>query len=94
MVKKAGKGRKQSMEAMNVGKYTMASAVRLTNVESHRLRMYEKFNLIEPSRTEASQRLYSDADVENIKDIAALEKEGVNLKGIEIILSMRRGERK
>jgi len=44
-------------------------------------------------RTKGGQRLYSDEEIELIKDIAELEKEGINLQGISTILAMRRGER-
>jgi len=78
----------------NIHKYTMAMTVMLTGIESHRLRRYEKFGLIAPQRSGGYQRLYSDNDIASIKDIASLEHEGINLKGVNAILAMRRGERK
>ena len=75
------------------GKYTMAVAVSLTGVEAHRIRRYEEAGLLKPVRTKGGQRLYSDEEIELIKDIAELEREGINLHGISAILAMRRGER-
>jgi len=75
-------------------KYTMGVAVRLTGVEAGRIRRFEDAGLLEPKRTEGGQRLFTDPEIELIKEIAKLEDEGANLEGIKIILSMRRGERK
>ena len=77
-----------------IGKYTMSVAVMLTNVEAYRIRRFEKVGLLRPDRSRAGQRRYSDAEVGLIKTIAALEEEGINLKGVKAILAMRRGERK
>ena len=74
--------------------YTMAVAVRLTGVESHRIRRYEEGGLLSPERTEGNQRLFSENDIEVIKEAAKLESEGINVEGIKAILAMRKGERK
>ncbi len=74
--------------------YTMATAVRLTGVEPHRIRRYERDNLLSLERTDGHQRLLSDEDIEIIKQAAKLEDEGINAAGIKVILAMRRGERK
>jgi DNA-binding transcriptional MerR regulator len=74
--------------------YTMAIAVRLTGVESHRIRRYEEGGLLTPERTDGNQRLFSESDIEIIKQAAKLEDEGINVEGIKAILAMRRGERK
>jgi len=87
---KRGQGQPAGNE---VGKYTMGVAVRLTGVEAHRIRRFEEASLLEPKRTEAGQRLFTDSEIELIKEIAKLEDEGANLEGIKIILAMRRGER-
>ena len=85
--------KKQGQPAENeMGKYTMGVTVRLTGVEAHRIRRFEENGLLEPARTEAGQRLYSDAEIELIKEIARLEDQGINLEGVKAILAMRRGE--
>ena len=76
-----------------VGKYTMSVAVMLTAVEPYRIRRFEQAGLLNPSRTEARQRRYSDTEIDLIKNIAKLEDEGINLQGVKAILAMRRGEK-
>jgi len=75
-----------------VPKYTMSVTVRLTTVDAHRIRRFEQFGLIRPARTAGGQRLFSDADVNLIREIILLEKQGANLEGIRMILAIRRGE--
>jgi len=77
-----------------IGKYTMSVAVMLTGVEAHRIRRFEAAGLLKPARTRAGQRLYSDPEIELIKEIARLDDEGINLEGVKAILAIRRGERK
>jgi MerR family transcriptional regulator, glutamine synthetase repressor len=74
--------------------FTMAVTVKLTGIESHRIRRYEAGGLLSPERTEGNQRLFSENDIEMIKQVARLEDEGINIEGIKAILAMRRGERK
>ena len=80
-------------DEMGFGKYTMSVTVRLTTVRAYGIRRFEQFGLLKPARTEAGQRLYSDIEIELIRQIAMLEKEGINLRGIKVILAMRRGQR-
>ena len=68
--------------------------MRLTGVESHRIRRYEEGGLLSPERTGGNQRLFSENDIEVIKEAAKLESEGINVEGIKAILAMRKGERK
>jgi DNA-binding transcriptional MerR regulator len=72
----------------NLGKYTMAVAVMMTGVAPHKIRKFEEYGLCNPVRTGSKQRLYSDCDIEQIQKIAHLEKGGVNLAGIKVILGM------
>jgi DNA-binding transcriptional MerR regulator len=90
-VEKKGSDSRVQQDTSN---YTMAVAVRLTGVESHRIRRYEEGGLLKPERTEGNQRLFSESDIEVIKDAAKLEREGINVEGIKAILAMRRGKRK
>ena len=85
---------KPAVSGNEVGKYTMSVAVMLTGAEAHRIRSYENAGLLKPTRTKAGQRLFSDSEIELIKEIARLEDEGINLRGVKAILAMRRGERK
>ncbi len=75
-----------------MAKYTMGVTVRLTRIEAYRIRRFEQAEILSPARTEARQRLYSDSEIELIREIARLEDQGINLIGIKAILAMRRGE--
>ena len=76
-------------DGKDLAKYTMSITVMMTGVAAHRIRRFEEFGLCKPARTGSKQRLFSDHDVELIQQIASLEKEGINLPGIKIILGMR-----
>ena len=62
-------------------------------VETHpqTLRMYERVGLVNPCRTPRGVRLYSQADVEQVRRIQHLTQElGVNLAGVEVIFDLLR----
>jgi DNA-binding transcriptional MerR regulator len=73
-----------------MGKYVMSIAVAMTGVEASRIRRYEAAGVLRPCRTGGGLRLFSDADIALIREVAKLEAEGVNLSGIRVILEMRR----
>lgn len=53
------------------------------------LRMYERMGLIRPKRINRKNRLYSEADIERLRQIQRLTRDlGVNLAGVEIILDL------
>ena len=54
------------------------------------LRLYEREELLAPSRSEGNTRLYTSDDLERLEVILKLTRDlGVNLAGVEIILNMR-----
>jgi MerR family transcriptional regulator/heat shock protein HspR len=54
------------------------------------LRIYEREGFVKPKRSGGNTRLYSEEDVERLEMIMRLTRElGVNLAGVEVILSMR-----
>ena len=73
------------------GRYVMSVAVSLTGVDAYRIRRYEAVGLVRPARTEGGRRLFSDSDVARIREVTRLEGEGVNLRGIQVILRMKGG---
>ena len=83
------RSRRQRTGSSVEGKYVMSVAVRLSGVGAARIRRYESAGLVAPRRTAGGQRLFSDDDVDVIQKIARLESEGVNLRGIEVILNMK-----
>jgi len=74
----------------------MISAVaEMYNIHPQTLRLYEREGLLVPSRTHGNTRLYGDEDLERLETILNLTRDlGVNLAGIEIILTMRDRMRK
>lgn len=69
--------------------YYIGVAARLVGVHPQTLRTYERLGLVKPYRTERGQRLYSEADLERVRQIRRLTDElGVNLAGVEIILNL------
>jgi MerR family glutamine synthetase transcriptional repressor len=78
-----------SSSGKELGKYTMSVTVMITGVAAHKIRRFEEFGLCKPVRTNSRQRLFSDGDIELIREIYALEQKGVNLTGIKVILNMR-----
>jgi MerR family glutamine synthetase transcriptional repressor len=83
------KGGLSSKKALLQAKYTMAITVKITGVPAHRIRRFEEFGLCKPARSDSRQRLFSDSDIEIIRQITALEKDGINLAGVKLILSMK-----
>ena len=62
----------------------------MLGVHPQTLRLYEREGFICPSRTVGGVRLFSQHDVEKIRLVMTLTRElGVNLAGVEVILSMR-----
>jgi MerR family transcriptional regulator/heat shock protein HspR len=52
--------------------------------------LYEREGFIKPKRSGGNTRLYSEEDVEKLEMVLRLTRElGVNLAGVEVILSMR-----
>ena len=69
--------------------YTIGAAARLTGIPIWTLRWIEKHGLLRPDRTSGRQRLYSDLEMELLRDVRGLMEQKVNLAGIRVILRMR-----
>ncbi len=62
----------------------------MLGIHPQTLRLYEREGFIKPKRSDGNTRLYSEEDVEKLEMIMRLTRElGVNLAGVEVILSMR-----
>lgn len=62
----------------------------MLGIHPQTLRLYEREGFIKPRRTGGNTRLYSEEDVEKLEMILRLTRDlGVNLAGVEVILSMR-----
>lgn len=70
--------------------YAISIAAELTNLPVHTIRWLETNELIEPGRTDGNQRLYSDAHIELLKEIALLLDKKINIAGIREIIAIRK----
>lgn len=69
--------------------YMISVAARLCELHPQTLRMYERLGLVRPARIGSKNRLYSQADIERLRQIQRLTQEmGVNLAGVEVILGL------
>jgi len=69
--------------------YYISVAARLVQCHPQTLRTYERLGLIGPPRNESNVRLYSDRDIERLRQIQRLTQEmGVNLAGVEVVLRL------
>jgi len=87
----AQKGEEGSFMSLGNEPLFMISIVaQLLSIHPQTLRLYEREGFVKPSRTDGNTRLYSEQDIEQVKLIIRLTRElGVNLAGVEVILSMR-----
>jgi MerR family glutamine synthetase transcriptional repressor len=69
--------------------YTIGAAARQTGIPIWTLRWIEKHGLLSPDRTSGRQRLYSDSEMELLREIRGWMEQKVNLAGIRVILRMR-----
>jgi DNA-binding transcriptional MerR regulator len=71
------------------GVYHISIVAELVETHPQTLRMYERMGLISPQRTRNNIRLYSEADVEQVRRIQHLTQDlGVNLAGVEVVFKL------
>jgi MerR family transcriptional regulator/heat shock protein HspR len=69
--------------------YVISVAASIVSVHPRTLRIYEDEGLIEPARTPANIRLYSENDIRRVLWIRHLTRElGVNLAGVRILFEL------
>lgn len=67
----------------------ISMAAEMLDMHPQTLRKYERLGLIRPTRTIGSMRLYSRDEIERLRFIKYLvEDEGVNLAGVQRLLSL------
>ena len=75
----------------NRGVFMISVAAELAEMHPQTLRMYEARGLITPKRSPKNTRLYSHEDVERLRRIQRMTaEEGLNLAGVETVLSLER----
>lgn len=71
--------------------YVISVVARMLGVHAQTLRYYERAGLVEPSRSKGRVRLYSNQDIERLRQVRTLMNElGINLAGVEVILRLNR----
>jgi MerR family transcriptional regulator/heat shock protein HspR len=71
--------------------FIISVAARLLEMHPQTLRKYEREGLIAPSRTSGNLRLYSDEDLERLRQVKYLVGEqGLNLAGVQLVLEVTR----
>lgn len=69
--------------------FVISVAARLVEMHPQTLRKYEREGLIAPSRTSGNLRLYSDHDIERLRQVKYLvEERGLNLAGVQLALEL------
>lgn len=69
--------------------FMIGVAAELCGVHPQTLRQYEKLGLVVPARVGAKNRLYSEEDIERVRQIQRLTQDmGVNLAGVEIVFRL------
>lgn len=68
--------------------FAIAAAAELAGMHPQTLRQYDRLGLVSPGRTAGQSRRYSLRDVAQLREIAALTAEGLNLTGIKRILEL------
>jgi MerR family transcriptional regulator/heat shock protein HspR len=63
-------------------------AAELAGMHPQTLRLYERRGLVSPQRTAKNTRRYSQRDVERLQRIQELTELGLNLAGVERVLTM------
>jgi len=71
-------------------RYRVRDFARITGVTVKALQHYDRIGLLRPSRTPAGHRIYSERDVERVRQIIALKAIGVPLKRIKAVLDGHR----
>ncbi|MEO8458699.1 MAG: helix-turn-helix transcriptional regulator [Chloroflexota bacterium] len=82
--------READTEQDGQGCYVISVAARMVGMHAQSLRNYERIGLIQPGRSQGRIRLYSQADIERLRNIQRMIQDlGVNLAGVEVIMNMR-----
>jgi len=72
------------------GVFMISVAAELAHMHPQTLRMYEARGLIHPKRSPKNTRLFSQRDVALLRRIQRLTAEGLNLAGVEKVLTLER----
>ena len=68
--------------------FAIAIAAELSGMHPQTLRQYDRLGMVSPRRTAGQSRRYTMRDVVQLREIARLGAEGLNLEGIRRILEL------
>lgn len=68
--------------------FAIAIAAELAGMHPQTLRQYDRLGLVSPTRTAGQSRRYSMRDVIQLREIASLTSQGLNLEGIKRIIEL------
>jgi DNA-binding transcriptional MerR regulator len=68
--------------------YGISVAAELSGIPVQSLRLYERYGLLTPARSDGGTRRYSADDLARLQRVSALVDAGVNLAGIARILGL------
>jgi MerR family transcriptional regulator, heat shock protein HspR len=68
--------------------FAIAMAAELAGMHPQTLRQYDRLGLVSPRRTAGKSRRYSMRDIAQLREIAQLSAEGLNLEGIRRIVAL------
>jgi MerR family transcriptional regulator/heat shock protein HspR len=71
------------------GVYGISVAASLVGNAPQNLRLYEARGLLAPARSTGGTRLYSENDLERLRQIGRLLEDGLNLAGIVMVLGLQ-----
>jgi MerR family transcriptional regulator, heat shock protein HspR len=74
--------------ASDHGVYGISVAAELSGIPVQSLRLYERYGLLRPARSNGGTRRYSADDLARLQRITSLVETGINLAGIARILSL------
>ena len=70
------------------GMFGISVAAEMLSMQVQNLRVYERRGLVDPDRTPGGTRLYSHDDLHQLARIRDLLAEGLNLAGIDRVLTL------
>jgi DNA-binding transcriptional MerR regulator len=70
------------------GVYGISVAAELVGMGVQTLRLYESRGLLEPARTDGGTRRYSEQDLDRLRRIGELLRDGLNIAGIARVLEL------
>jgi len=68
--------------------YVISVAAELAGIHPQTLRIYDRRGLVQPARTGGGSRRYSEADIDRLRRVHELTREGMNLDGVERVLAL------